>query len=110
MTTVDSRVNTAVQEMIDRFVTESQQIGMQVCAYKDGEVAVDAVAGQMGPEDTRPVQRDSLFLSFSATKGVASTVVHMLVDRGQLDYDAPVAQYWPEFGQHGKDRVTVAQA
>ena len=44
---------------------------------------------------------------FSATKGVASTVIHRLADRGLIDYDAPVAQYWPEFGANGKEAVTV---
>ncbi|MDT5014074.1 MAG: hypothetical protein QOD39_234, partial [Mycobacterium sp.] len=44
---------------------------------------------------------------FSATKGVAATVIHRLVDRGRLDYDEPVASYWPEFGANGKDEITV---
>jgi CubicO group peptidase (beta-lactamase class C family) len=71
---------------------------------------VDAWAGQMGPEDSRPVQPDSLFLSFSTTKGVAATALHILADRGVVDYDAPVAKYWPAFAQNGKERLTVAQA
>ncbi len=44
---------------------------------------------------------------FSATKGVAATVIHRLVDRGLLSYDEPVATYWPEFGANGKDDITV---
>ena len=44
---------------------------------------------------------------FSATKGVASTVIHRLADRGLVDYDAPVAEYWPEFGANGKAEITV---
>lgn len=44
---------------------------------------------------------------FSATKGIASTVIHRLADRGLLSYDAPVAQYWPEFGANGKAEITV---
>ncbi len=44
---------------------------------------------------------------FSATKGVASTVIHRLADRGLIDYDAPVAEYWPEFGANGKAQITV---
>ncbi|MDT5350971.1 MAG: hypothetical protein QOH91_4258, partial [Mycobacterium sp.] len=46
---------------------------------------------------------------FSATKGIASTVIHRLVDRGLLDYDVPVAEYWPEFGANGKSAMTVRQ-
>ena len=44
---------------------------------------------------------------FSATKGMASTVIHRLADRGLIDYDAPVAEYWPEFGANGKADITV---
>lgn len=102
--------NAAVQELIDRQVAEGTQIGVQVCAYRNGEPFVDVVAGTRGPGDARPVEPDSLFLSFSATKGVTALAVHQLADRGLLDYDAPVAQYWPAFGAHGKDRLTVAQA
>src|SRR5215207_8137139 len=64
----------------------------------------------MGPEDPRPLQPDALFSSFSTTKGVAATALHILADRGIIDYDAPVATYWPEFAQSGKERITVAQA
>ena len=46
---------------------------------------------------------------FSATKGMASTVIHRLVDRGLIEYDVPVAQYWPEFGANGKADITVRQ-
>ena len=46
---------------------------------------------------------------FSATKGMASTVIHRLVDRGLIDYDAPVAEYWPEFGANGKSDITVRE-
>lgn len=103
-------MNAAVQELIDRQVAEGRQIGVQVSAYRHGEPFVDVVAGRRGPGDDRPVERDSLFLSFSATKGVTALAVHQLADRGLLDYDTPVAHYWPAFGAHGKDRLTVAQA
>ena len=91
-------------------IDAGQQIGAQVCVYKDGIVVADSCAGQMGPADSRPVQPDSLFLSFSTTKGVTALAVHQLADRGIIDYDAPVVKYWPAFGKHGKDKVTVAQA
>jgi CubicO group peptidase (beta-lactamase class C family) len=50
---------------------------------------------------------DTAAMVFSATKGVSSTVIHRLADRGLIDYDAPVAEYWPEFGANGKARITV---
>ncbi|MDH4145168.1 MAG: beta-lactamase family protein [Acidimicrobiia bacterium] len=102
--------NDEVRELLERQIAGGRQIGVQVCAYRRGEPFVDVAAGTMGPGDDRPVQPDSLFCSFSSTKGVAALVVHQLADRGLLDYDAPVASYWPDFAQHGKDRLTVAQA
>ena len=107
---LSTRVNTAVQALIERQVAEGSQIGVQVAAYHKGKPVVDAWAGAMGPEDPRPVQPDSLFLSFSTTKGIAALALHMQADKGLIDFDAPVAKYWPAFAAHGKDRVTVAQA
>lgn len=107
---VETAANKAVSELIQRQVAEGRQLGVQVCVYKDGVPVVDTFAGRMGPDDTRPVQADSLFCAFSVTKGVAATAIHMLADRGLIDYDAPVAKYWPAFAQNGKDRLTVAQA
>ncbi|MGH2955697.1 MAG: serine hydrolase domain-containing protein [Solirubrobacterales bacterium] len=67
---------------------------------------------QIGWEDrarTRRWQRDSQALGFSATKGLASMVLHRLADRGLLAYDEPVASYWPEFAAAGKERITVRE-
>lgn len=110
MTTTETAVNAKVHELIQRQVEEGQQIGVQVAAYRNGELIVDTWAGEMGPQDSRPVQADTLFSSFSTTKGVAATALHILADRGQIEYDAPVARYWPEFAAKGKEKVTVAQA
>ncbi|MBA4181464.1 MAG: hypothetical protein C0506_12810 [Anaerolinea sp.] len=108
--TVSTPANTAIQSLIDRQVAEGSQIGVQVCAYQDGKPVVDAWAGTMGPDDPRPVQPDSLFLSFSTTKGIGALALHMQADKGLIDFDAPVSKYWPAFGKHGKDKITVAQA
>jgi CubicO group peptidase (beta-lactamase class C family) len=99
-----------VLDLLQQQIAAGSQLGVQVCAYKDGDVVVDCVAGAMGPHDARPVQPDTLFNCFSTTKGVAALAVHMQADRGLLEYEAPVARYWPEFGQAGKENVTVAQA
>jgi CubicO group peptidase (beta-lactamase class C family) len=71
----------------------------------EGETVVDLWTGFAA--GGRPWTPDTLAISFSTTKGVASTVIHRLADRGHLDYDEPVATYWPEFGAGGKGRVTV---
>lgn len=67
--------------------------GGAICVYVDGEPVLDLWAGvaQKGQEWTR----DTAPVIFSASKGVTATIIHRLVDRGLLDYRAPVAQYWP---------------
>ena len=72
-----------------------------------GETVVNLCTGTLDRAGQRPWTPDSLALSFSTTKGAAGAVVHRLADRGELDYDEPVATYWPEFGAGGKGRVTV---
>jgi CubicO group peptidase (beta-lactamase class C family) len=72
-----------------------------------GETVVDLCTGHADERGTRPWTPETLSISFSTTKGVASTIIHRLADRGQLDYDEPVASYWPEFAAGGKERVTV---
>lgn len=102
--------NAAVRELVEGQIAEGRQIGVQVCAYVHGEKVIDVVAGNRGPDDARPVEPDSLFLSFSTTKGITALALHQLADRGLIDYEAPVVTYWPAFGRHGKDKLTVAQA
>jgi len=79
--------------------------GAAVAVYHRGELVVDLWGGSRTDEE--PWQRDTLAMCFSTTKGVVSTALHVLADRGQVEYDAPVAAYWPQFAQHGKERVTV---
>lgn len=75
--------------------------------YLDGEPVVDVWTGWADRRGRHHWGADSAAIVFSATKGVASTVIHRLADRGLIDYDAPVAQYWPEFGANGKAAITV---
>jgi CubicO group peptidase (beta-lactamase class C family) len=104
------RVNEKVSSLINQQVKDGRQIGVQVCSYRYGKKIVDTWAGRMGPDDNRPVQADSLFFSWSTTKGVAATALHILADKGLIEYDVPVIQYWPRFRKHGKDKITVAEA
>jgi CubicO group peptidase (beta-lactamase class C family) len=99
-----------VQQAIDRLVESGAERGLQVAVYRNGELVVDAVAGVADPETGRPVTSDTLFFSYSIGKGVASTVVHVLAERGVLDYDTKIAELWPEFGAHGKEKATVRHA
>jgi CubicO group peptidase (beta-lactamase class C family) len=83
-----------------------QRGGAAVCVYHRGRCVVDLWGG-VKDETGAPWQRDTMAVSFSTTKGVISTALHVLADRGLLDYDAPVACYWPEFAQAGKAAITV---
>jgi CubicO group peptidase (beta-lactamase class C family) len=69
---------------------------------------VNAFAGVSDPRTGHPVDRGTLFHSWSTGKSMTSTVIHTLAERGLLDYDTRVAEYWPEFGVKGKHRVTIA--
>ena len=79
--------------------------GAAVAVYYRGELVADLWGGRR--TEGQPWQRDTLAMCFSTTKGVVSTALHLLADRGQIEYDAPVAAYWPEFAQGGKELVTV---
>nr|WP_280387420.1 serine hydrolase domain-containing protein [Nocardia wallacei] len=90
-----------------RFVGDRPGAGGALAVYRHGEPLVDLWTGAASA--TTPWARETGSIVFSATKGIAATVIHRLADRGLLDYAAPVAEYWPEFGAAGKDRITVRQ-
>nr|WP_228817310.1 serine hydrolase domain-containing protein [Nocardia transvalensis] len=81
--------------------------GGAFAVYLHGEPVVDVWAGWAAPD--RRWREDTVALSFSTGKGVAATVLHRLAERGLIDYEAPVARYWPEFAAHGKDTITVRE-
>lgn len=84
--------------------------GAAVTIYHRGRPVVDLWGGartETDDGDLLPWERDTVAMCFSTTKGVASTALHVLADRGMVDFDAPVADYWPEFAQGGKAGVTV---
>ncbi|MFB9674109.1 serine hydrolase domain-containing protein [Streptosporangium vulgare] len=99
-----------VQEAADKLVESGAERGLQVAAYRHGELVVDVVAGVADPATGRLVTPDTPFWSASTGKGVTSTVAHVLVERGVLGYDTPIAELWPEFGAHGKERATLRHA
>lgn len=81
------------------------EVGAEFCAYVGGECVVNIWAGMATPD--RLWTADTLVFVFSVTKGPAALVAQILVDRGLMDLDAPVAVYWPEFAANGKDRALV---
>ena len=85
------------------------EVGAAVCVYLDGRPVVDLWGGLADATDGRPWESDTVTLVYSSTKGVTSVLVNLLVERGVLDPDATVAQYWPEFAANGKEAITVRQ-
>src|SRR5918999_5838986 len=98
-----------VQAGVDELVATGAEVGLQVAVVVDGRVGVDAVGGLADSRRGLAVASDSLFYAASTAKGVASAVAHVLVERGELAYDMRAVEVWPEFGVHGKDRVTLRQ-
>jgi CubicO group peptidase (beta-lactamase class C family) len=82
--------------------------GAAVCVYHRGRPVVDAWTG-VTDKDGTPWRADTIALSYSTTKGVTCTALHICVDRQLLDYDDRVADHWSEFAQNGKDAITVRQ-
>ena len=86
-----------------------RDVGASFAAYRGQELIADLSAGFRDSEGTVRWTNDSLINIWSSTKGVVGLIVAVLVERGLLTYDAPASRYWPEFGQHGKDGITVSQ-
>jgi CubicO group peptidase (beta-lactamase class C family) len=100
-------IQSQVQKAIDNLVDSGSERGLQVAVYLHGEQIVDAVAGVADPATGRKVTSATPFYNFSICKAAASTIAHMLAERGVFTYDTPVVELWPEFGAHGKKKVTL---
>jgi CubicO group peptidase (beta-lactamase class C family) len=85
------------------------EVGASYAVWHRGEQVVDLWGGYCDSASATPWQKDTLVNVYSTTKGLATVALAVLVDEGLLDYERQVIDYWPEFGAHGKDRVTVAQ-
>lgn len=85
------------------------EVGAAVCVYVHGRPVVDLWGGLADATEGRAWESDTVTLVYSSTKGVTAVLANLLVERGVLDPDAPVAHYWPEFAANGKDAITVRQ-
>jgi CubicO group peptidase (beta-lactamase class C family) len=104
---VDQRANQTVRGLLEELVASGEELGLQAAAYLRGELVVDAWAGVADRATGGPVDGRTLFTVYSVGKGITATCIYLLAERGQLDYDAPVARYWPAFAARGKERVSV---
>ena len=87
---------------------ERGDIGAAFALYRGGELVVDLHGGVTEPGGTVPYGPDHLQMVFSTTKGATAICAHILAERGLLDLDAPVSEYWPEFKAHGKGEAPVS--
>jgi len=98
-----------VRAEFERNFAERGEIGAAVAAYWRGEKVVDLWGGRRTPDGNEPWNEDTMVVVMSTTKGLAAMTLAVANSRGWLDYDAPVARYWPEFAQGGKGAITVRQ-
>lgn len=95
-----------VREIFERNL-KKRELGAAFCAYVDGSKVVDLWGGWADSARTREWQQETIVTTYSTTKAMTATCAHVLIDRGLLDVDEKVSTYWPEFGQAGKEDVTV---
>jgi CubicO group peptidase (beta-lactamase class C family) len=93
----------------ERNFAERGEIGAAVAAFWRGRKVVDLWGGRRLPEGDAPWNEDTLVVVMSGTKGMAAMTLAVANARGWLDYDSPVARYWPEFGENAKAGITVRQ-
>ena len=98
-----------VREQFEKNFAKRGEVGGSVAVVRDGEYLVDLWGGWASDSRTRPWETDTIVNVWSTTKGLVAMCAHILIDRGQLELDAPVASYWPEFAQAGKEDITVRQ-
>ena len=98
-----------VRTEFERNFAERGEVGAAVCVYQGGEAVVDLWGGYKDLARTQPWERDTIVIMNSVAKSMCALCTHILIDRGQVDFDAPVASYWPEFAQAGKAGVLVRQ-
>ena len=111
-TSIDGFVAPGFEEVrteFERNFAERGEIGAAVAAYWRGEKVVDLWGGRRVPNAADPWTRDTMVVVMSTTKGLSAMTLAIANARGWLDYDAPVARYWPDFAQAGKEAITVRQ-
>jgi CubicO group peptidase (beta-lactamase class C family) len=98
----------AVREVFEKNLAGGTDVGASFCATVEGETVVDLWGGFADEARTRPWNRDTIVNVYSTTKTMTALTALLLADRGELDFDAPVARYWPEFAANGKEHVKVS--
>ena len=99
-----------ILNVVERLRADGTLLGCQVAVVVKGSLVVNVCAGPISPSegDPRTVQPDSIFSSFSCTKAIAATALHMLIAEGKAKYEDPVSMHWPAFGCHGKENISIS--
>lgn len=96
-----------VREAFEQNFSQREEVGAACCVYFEGQPVVDIWAGVADPVSGRAWEENSAVVVFSATKGATALVAALLAERGELDIDAPIARYWPEFAANGKAHIPL---
>src|SRR4029453_9974857 len=99
----------AVRDVFEYHLESGIDTGASAAVFLDGEPVVDLWGGHFDATYTRPWQRDTIVQTFSTTKTMTAPSALGLAGRGELDLNAPVAKYWPEFAAEGKSEIEVRQ-
>jgi len=99
----------AVREVFVENFEQRDELGAACCIYYKGEKVVDLWGGIRNEATGEPWEKDTMVLVWSTTKGLSALAMALAHSRGLFEYDRPVSEYWPEFAQNGKDRITVRQ-
>ena len=89
-----------LQNLLDEAVASGEESACQLAIYQSGKPVADLCAGEN-------IQSSTLFPVYSVSKGLTTTLAHILYEEGKLDFEAPVSDYWPEFGCKGKEEIKV---
>ncbi len=96
-----------LQQVMDEATESGEECGCQLAIFQHGKPVVSLVSGYTSADRTEKVTERTMFPLFSCGKSVMATIVHRLVEQGIMDYDARVADYWPEFGCNGKEDIRL---
>lgn len=104
---LDAQAFQQVEALFLRQIATDLHPGAQLAVYHQGHLVLNLWGGMANTQTCRAVERDTMFVLFSSTKPMASMAVHLLIERGKAELDAPVATYWPAFAANGKAGVTL---
>ena len=100
---------TTLDTLFDTMIRKGLHHGAQLAVYKNGSLVYQRSGGFADRQHRRPVNPQTPFMIYSVTKTFTAAAVHQLADGGRIDLEAPLAEYWPEFGQKGKQNITISQ-